>query len=168
MKPWTRFEAFLGKIVKDPEALAISITPLTRLEDYLDRIGKNFSLAPATNRFTNGAYLISTGESGTKWQKPQNVIFQENYGMTWCSASFSTIAEAHSKNVMITAYLSDINASHFFPLQITNYEKVDNTTVKFVFSGISLIPDGNGGIVTKKTACSIDSDDNILIATTEE
>lgn len=168
MKPDTILEALIGKIAKDEDCVAANVQPETKLEKFIDKIRTGFSLAPATNKFTNGAYLISTGESGTKWQKPQNVIFQENQGTTWCSTSFSTLAEAHSKNIMIDAYLSDIENGHFFPLQITNYEKVNNITVKFVFSGIALIPDGNGGIVTKKTACSIDSDDTILIETVEE
>lgn len=168
MKPDTILEALIGKIAQDEDCVAANVQPETKLEKFIDKIRTGFSLAPATNRFTNGAYLISTGESGTKWQKPQNVIFKENHGMTWCSASFSTIAEAQSKNIMINAYLSDIDNSHFFPLQITNYEKVNNAAVKFVFSGVALIPDGSGGIVTKKTACSIDSNDNILIVATEE
>lgn len=138
MKPWTRFEAFLGKIVKDPEALAISITPLTRLETYLNDFGQSFRFAPATNPLNRGAFLVSDGTDGTKWVKPLDVqfAFAGTQNTPHCTASYEEILDAIGDHIPLNAYFVDFdNSSNNYYLQLTEWNRQDE---EFVFSSITV------------------------------
>lgn len=161
MKPWTRFEAFLGKIVKDPEALNISITPLTRLETYLDLLGRNFALAPGTNPMNANSYLMSDGTNGAVWVKPLEVDFWlDDNDEPHCSKTNEEILTAYLANRPIEAFVG-LPHEQRYTLTITGLLRETNT---LVFSCVSLIPN-RGGFDTVTIACSIDGNDVVRIET---
>ena len=161
MKPWTRFEAFLGKIVKDPEALAISITPLTRLETYLYQMGRDFTLPPRTSPLNARSYLMSDGTNGAVWVKPLNVMFSGYDPEMYCSKTYEEIFSAYSTGKPINAYYSD--GGRQYNLTASAYAPDIHT---LLFSGVCLIPD-NGDIVTFKIACSINIGDGVEIVVSD-
>jgi len=135
MKPWTRFEAFLGKIVKDPEALNISITPLTRLERYLEKFRDVFMGVPHPNQYVVGGYLRAISNETAVWVKPLTVKFTGTAGgSAFCSVPCREIMTAYEDGIPINAYYevtSEDNEIIRYPLTMT---KVYTGSEGFVFS----------------------------------